>query len=157
MQLERPFFFEDYELDRAETEAALLKCGKPSEVAIMHTGITQNPHHNTATVQFFIKKRLMPWIWKYTVGCEDAVIYFRSDNCAGQFKSARHFRFISEWSKNDAAKETRLIWSHFEEKHGKDMSDWECGRQKWLLFCQEMRHTKENPTWMRTSYEASAL
>ena len=49
------------------------------------------------------------------------------------------------------AKETRLIWSHFEDKHGKDMSDWECGRQKWLLFCQEMRHTKEIPTWMRTS------
>ena len=36
----------------------------------------------------------MPWIWKYTVGLEDAVIYFRSDNCAGQFESGRHFRFI---------------------------------------------------------------
>jgi len=33
------------------------------------------------------------------------------------------------------------------------MSDWELGRQKWLLYCQEMRHTKEDPTWMRTSKE----
>ena len=88
---------------------------------------------------------------------EDAVIFFRSDNCAGQFKSGRHFRFISEWSMNDMAKETCLIWSHFEDKHGKDMSDWECGRHKWLLFCQEMRHTKDAPTWMRTSEEACAV
>lgn len=73
----------------------------------------------------------------------------------GQFLSGRHFRFVSEWCKHDVTKETRLVWSHFEEMHGKDMSDWECGRQKWLLFCQEMRHTKEKPTWMRTSEEVA--
>ena len=146
-------FFEDYELSRSEISATLQKHGLKPEVAIMHTGITQSPHHNTATVQYFFLEKMMPWVWKYTRGLENAVFYVRSDNCAGQFLSGRHFRFISDWSKNEAAKETSLIWSHFEEKHGKDMSDWECGRQKWLLFCQEMRHTIETPTWMRTSIE----
>ena len=148
-------FFEDYGLSRAATLETLSKRSLKPEVAIMHSGITQNPHHNTATVQYFIKEKLLPWVWKYTTGLEDAVFYFRSDNCAGQFLSGRHFRFISEWSKMECAKETRCIWSHFEEKHGKDMSDWELGRQKWLLYCQEMRHTKENPTWMRTSDEVT--
>ena len=153
-------FFEDYfppESDHHITRAAaaelLAQHGMKPEVAVMHNGITQNPHHNTATVQYYIIKKLMPWVWKYTVGLEDAVFYFRSDNCGGQFLSGRHFRFISEWSKYDETKDTRCIWSHFEEKHGKDMSDWELGRQKWLLYCQEMRHTKEDPTWMRTSKE----
>lgn len=60
---------------------------------------------------------------------------------AKQFKSARHFRFVSNFSDYTYTKDVRLVWSHFESCHGKDLSDPECGRLKYILYQQEMRHT----------------
>jgi len=39
-----------------------------------------------------------------------------------------------------------------ESAHGKDRCDSECGRQKYILRCHEMRHTPEEPTMLQTSY-----
>ena len=78
----------------------------------------------------------------------------RSDGCAGQMKSGRHFRFISNfhtytgWNLG-----ITLIWTHSESCHGKDLSDPECGRAKFILRCHEMRHTADCPTMLKSSRE----
>ena len=48
----------------------------------------------------------------------------------------------------------KMLWSHSEACHGKDLSDPECGRCKFALEMAEMRHTAANPTEMKTSKEA---
>ena len=101
---------------------ALLKAqGLPPLVTITHVLITPNQHHDTSTVQHFWKQKLYPWIWENTQGLEGGQMFVRSDNCGGQFKSARHFRFISEHSSMPHSKGMRLLWSHFESCHGKDL------------------------------------
>ena len=97
--------------------------GLPPGVTIMHALLTPNPHHDTAGVQSFFRHKLYPWLWEITVGLEAAIHYARSDGCGGQFKSGRHFRFISNFSQMEYSKDVRLIWSHFESCHGKDLSD----------------------------------
>ena len=94
----------------------------------------------------------MPWLELHTT-LRGAHLLVRSDGAAGQMKSGRHFRFIASFHTFDWSMGMVLIWSHFESCHGKDLSDPECGRAKWLLRCQEMRHTPENPTAMKTSLE----
>ena len=127
----------------------------PHEVIIMHALLTPNPHHDTAGVQFFFEKRLFPWLWENTTGLQDGgLFYVRSDGCGGQFKSGRHFRFIANFAQYAWARGVRLLWSHFESAHGKDLSDPECGRMKFILRCHEMRHTPMNPTMLKTSFEA---
>ena len=101
---------------------ALLKAqGLPPLVTITHVLVTPNQHHDTSTVQHFWKQKLYPWIWENTKGLEGGQMFVRSDNCGGQFKSARHFRFISEHSSMPHSKGMRLLWSHFESCHGKDL------------------------------------
>jgi len=139
---------------RESVLATLKKHNLPPVVTVMHVFMTSAHGHNTTTVQHCIKKYLMPWIWDYTENFEKGLLYFRTDNCVGQFKSARHMRFISLWSDLDCSKEVTLIWTHSEACHGKDISDYECGRCKWLLFEQEMRHTIEQPTEMPTAEDA---
>jgi hypothetical protein len=69
-------------------------------------------------------------------------------------KSGRHFRFIANFHAQTAWNlGNTLIWSHSESCHGKDLSDPECGRAKFILRCHEMRHTNEVPTMLKTSRE----
>lgn len=63
----------------------------PPEVIIMHFGITSNPHHDTAGIQHCFKHSLYPWLKQYTK-CKGTRHIVRSDGCAGQMKSGRHFR-----------------------------------------------------------------
>ena len=140
--------------EKSRLRELLSKEGLPPLVTITHVLITPNPHHDTATVQHFWKEKLFPWIWDNTVGLEGGNMFVRSDNCGGQFKSGRHFRFISEHSSLPHSRGVRLLSNHFESCHGKDLSDPECGRCKFCLEMEEMRHTRERPTEMKTSREA---
>ena len=140
--------------EKAKLKQLLEDEGLPPLVTITHVMISPNPHHDTSVVQHFWKEKLMPWVWENTQGLEGGNMFVRSDNCGGQFKSARHFRFISEFSSTAFSRGMRLLWSHSEPCHGKDLSDPECGRCKFALEMAEMRHTREKPTEMKTSWEA---
>ena len=126
---------------RASLLAELAKNGKKPEVLIMMCGITSNQHHDTAGVQDFFKRHFYPWLWANSRGLEGngSKMYCRSDGCRCQFKSARHFRFISGFPSYDWARTMMCLWTHFESCHGKDISDPECGRFKWLLSRYELR------------------
>lgn len=76
----------------------------------------------------------------------------RSDGCTGQFKCGRHFRWLSSHCTTQQA-EIKLVHSHSESCHGKDISDPECGRLKYMLEEREMEHTLDTPTQMDTSEE----
>lgn len=124
------FFKEKAEKERSgrtatEERMALLRVlaanKLPPEVTIMHMGITANPHHDTAGIQHFFQYELYPWIADYTT-LRGAIHLMRSDGCAGQMKSGRHFRFISNFHTFLWALTMRLIWTHFESCHGKDLS-----------------------------------
>ena len=108
--------------EKARLKKLLSNEGLPPLVTITHVLVTPNPHHDTAAVQHFWKEKLYPWMWENTVGLEGGCMFVRSDNCGGQFKSGRHFRFISEHSSLPHSKGMRLLWSHFESCHGKDLS-----------------------------------
>jgi len=137
VNLNDQFFMENgqYIPSREEVLAILQKHGLPPEVCIMHTMITDSPQHNSACAQYFIRKKLMPWIWQYTQGCENAVLIFRADNCH-QFKSARVARFVASWREEECSKDTSIISTNSEEKHGKDLVDPEQERNKWLCYKQ---------------------
>ena len=109
--------------EKVKLKKLLLAEGLPPLVTITHVLVTPNPHHDTSTVQHFWKEKLYPWIWENTTGLEGGNMFVRSDNCGGQFKSARHFRFISEHSSLPHSRGMRLLWSHFESCHGKDLSE----------------------------------
>ena len=137
--------------ERMEVLRVLAANKLPPEVTVMHMGITADAHHDTAGIQHFFQHHLYPWLAKYTT-LRGAVQLMRSDGCAGQMKSGRHFRFISNFHCNvDWNLEMKLIWTHFESCHGKDLSDPECGRAKYILRCYEMRHTAEVNTQLKTS------
>ena len=140
--------------EKGRLKKLLKEQGLPPLVTITHVMVSLNPHHDTPVVQYFWKNKLYPWIWENTVGLEGGNMFVRSDNCGGQFKSGRHFRFISEHSSLPHSRGMKLLWSHSESCHGKDLSDPECGRCKFCLEQEEMRHTEENPTEMKTSEEA---
>ena len=124
----------------------------PPEITVMHMGITENPHHDTAGIQHFMQHNLFPWLKENTT-LSEAHLLFRSDGCAGQMKSGRHFRFISNFHTFDWSMGAKLVWSHFESCHGKGLNDPECGRAKYILRCHEMRHTAENPTELKSAWE----
>jgi len=145
--------FSDYSIDRAQLLETLEQNKLPLEVCIMHTLVTDCPHHNSCTADWFIEKKLMPWVWQYTINCEDAVLLFKADNCH-QFKSARVAHKVARWRESPVSKDTSFVQTNFEEKHGKDIVDPEQGRNKWLVFQQEMRSTIEAPTNMETSESA---
>ena len=115
--------------------------GKPPEVTIMLSGMTANQHHDTAGVQHFLQHHMFPWLWENTQGLKDtgALFHLRTDGCRSQFKSARHFRFLSHFQKLDWTGLMKPVHSHFESCHGKDISDPECGRYKYLLAMAELR------------------
>ena len=139
--------------ERMEVLRALAEFKLPPEIIVMHMGITSNPHHDTAGIQHFFRYHLYPWLAKYTLfrGARHLV---RSDGCSGQMKSGRHFRFIANFhTHTDWNLGTVLIWSHSESCRGKDLSDPECGRAKFILRCHEMRHTDEDSTMLKTSRE----
>ena len=140
--------------EKAKLKGMLEKEGLPPLIMITHVMVSPNPHHDTAVVQHFWKTKLMAWVWENTQGLENGHMFVRSDNCGGQFKSARHFRFISEFSSQEYSRGMKLLWSHSEPCHGKDLSDPECGRCKFALEMEEMRHSKDKPTEMKTSEEA---
>ena len=69
-------------------------------------------------------------------------------------KSGRNFRFIANFHTcTDWNMQITLVWSHSESCHGKDLSDPECGRAKFVLRCHEMRHTADNPTMLKSARE----
>ena len=107
----------------------------------MFAGITANQHHDTAGVQHFFETHIFPWLWTNTQGLKDsgALMYVRSDGCRAQFKCGRHFRWQSNFPHFEGAHGLIPIWSHFESCHGKDMSDPECGRYKYLMAMAELR------------------
>ena len=107
----------------------------------MFAGITANQHHDTAGVQHFFETHIFPWLWTNTQGLKDsgALMYVRSDGCRAQFKCGRHFRWQSNFPQLEGAHGLIPIWSHFESCHGKDMSDPECGRYKYLMAMAELR------------------
>ena len=140
--------------EKTKLKAMLHEQDLPPLITITHVMVSPNPHHDTSVVQHFWRHKLMPWIWENTVGLEGGNMFVRSDNCSGQFKSARHFRFISEFSNSDCSRGMKMLWSHSEPCHGKDLSDPECGRCKFSLEMEEMRHSTDTPTEMKTSREA---
>ena len=100
------------------------------EVTIMHIGVIANPHHDTAGIQHFFQHNLYPWLKQHTT-LQGARHIVRSDGCAGQMKSGRHFRFVANFhTHTDWNMGVTLVWSHSESCHGKDSSDPECGRSK---------------------------
>ena len=118
-------------------------------------GITSNryPHHDAAGIQHFFRYDLYPWLAEYT-RLRGARHLVRSDGCSGQMKSGRHFRFIANFHTNtDWNLQIILIWSRSESCHGKDLSDPEYGRARFILRCHEMRHTAEENTMLKTSKE----
>jgi len=139
--------------ERMEVLHALAANHLPPEITVMHIGVTSNPHHDTAGIQHFLQHNLYPWLQEHTT-LEGAYHIVRSDGCAGQMKSGRHFRFIANFHTLIAWNmQITLIWSHSESCHGKDLSDPECGRAKFVLRCHEMRHTADAPTMLKTSRE----
>jgi hypothetical protein len=78
--------------EKAKLKGMLEKEGLPPLITITHVMVSPNPHHDTAVVQHFWKTKLMAWVWENTQGLENGHMFVRSDNCGGQFKSARHFR-----------------------------------------------------------------
>ena len=139
--------------ERMEALRVLAENHMPPEVIIiMHAGVTSNPHHDTAGIQHFFQYNLYPWL-KGNTNLKGAHHVVRSDGCAGQMKSGRHFRFVANFHTFTWNLEITLVWSHSESCHGKDLSDPECGRMKFILRCHEMRHTAEDPTMLKTSLE----
>ena len=125
----------------------------PPEVTIMHIEITANPHHDTAGIQHFFQHNLYPWLKQHTT-LQGVWHIVRSDGCAGQMKSGRHFRFVSNFhTYTDWNMQITLVWSHSESCHGKDLSDPECGRAKFILRCHEMRDTADDSTVLKSSRE----
>ena len=111
-------------------------------------GISPDQGHDTAFVQHYHEKHLYPWLEE---NCHKIDTYMmRSDGCTGQFKCGRHFRWLATHSTTNM-KQIKVVHSHSESCHGKDMSDPECGRLKYLLEAREMQHTLEAPTQMDTS------
>ena len=125
----------------------------PPEIIVMHMGITSNPHHDTAGIQHCFQHNLYPWLKEHT-DLRGAHHIVRSDGCAGQMKSGRHFRFVANFhTHTDWNMQITLVWSHSESCHGTDLSDPECGRAKFVLRCHEMRHTADNPTMLKSARE----
>ena len=62
-------------------------------------------------------------------------------------------RFIASFHTYDWNLNMHMVWSHFESCHGKDLSDPECGRAKYILRCHEMRHTADAPTELKSSLD----
>ena len=90
----------------------------PPEVVLMHFGMTSNPHHDTAGIQHFFKHNLYPDFFQKYTNSVGARFTIRSDGCAGQMKSARHFRWVAnfhtevEWNMQHL-----LVWTHSESAH----------------------------------------
>jgi hypothetical protein len=126
-------------MQRVSLLETLEKHVHPPEITIMHALLTPNPHHGPAGVHHFFEHQLYPWLWNYIAGLEHAVHYARSDGVPGHFKSGRHFGFVSNFSQELFSKDIRLVWLHFESCHGKDLSDPECGRLKYILYRQEFK------------------
>jgi hypothetical protein len=53
--------------------------------------LTSPAHYDIVGIQHFFEHNLMPWLKKNTT-LDGALLLVRSDGCAGQMKSARHFR-----------------------------------------------------------------
>ena len=140
-------------VQRARLLETLKKHGHNPEITVMHALLPPNTYHDTTGVQHFFEHQFYPWLWGNTVGLDAGVHYARSDGCGGQFKSARHFRFISNFAQYGYTRDVRLVWSHFESCHGKNLSHPECGRLKYIPYRQEMRHNVELPTEMKLSLE----
>ena len=137
--------------ERMECLRVLAANKMPPEVVVMHFGITSNPHHDTAWIQHFFQHNLYPdFFQKYTVS-KGARLTVRSDGCAGQMKSGRHFRWIANYHTYDWNLDHILLWTHSESAHGKDRCDSECGRLKYILRCHEMRDTPELPTILQSA------
>jgi len=120
----------------------------PPVLTICTFGISPDQGHDTAFVQHYHEKKLYPWLHE---NCHPIHMYLmRSDGCTGQFKCGRHFRWLScHTSKHP--QEVVICHSHSESCHGKDISDPECGRIKYMLEAREMEHTLDIPTQMDTS------
>jgi hypothetical protein len=138
--------------ERREALRVLAENKLPPEVVVMHFGITSNPHHDTAGIQHYFQHNLYPWLSKYTTTAEARHV-IRSDGCAGQMKSGRHFRWISLFHTYDWNLKHKLLWTHSESAHGKDRCDSECGRCKYILRAHEMRDTPEAPTMLKSAEE----
>jgi len=123
----------------------------PHVLTICTFGISADQGHDTAFVQKYHEDKLYPWLAQ---NCHPIHTYLmRSDGCTGQFKCGRHFRWLSTHSSKESACGIKLCHSHSESCHGKDISDPECGRLKYMLEEREMEHTLDTPTQMDTSAE----
>ena len=123
----------------------------PHVLTICTFGISADQGHDTAFVQKYHEDKLYPWLAQ---NCHPIHTYLmRSDGCTGQFKCGRHFRWLSTHSSKESAGGIKLCHSHSESCHGKDISDPECGRLKYMLEEREMEHTLDTPTQMDTSAE----
>ena len=137
--------------ERTKLEKLFLDNNVPPVLTICTFGVSPDQGHDTAFVQHFHHKHLEPWLQS---NCNPIqVLLMRSDGCTGQFKCGRHFRWLSTHSCTHSA-QMKIQHSHSESCHGKDMSDPECGRLKYLLESREMKHTNDAPTQMDTSEAA---
>lgn len=122
----------------------------PHVLTICTFGISPDQGHDTAFVQHYHEKKLYPWLAE---NCHPIFMYLmRSDGCTGQFKCGRHFRWLSTHTSKHP-QELVICHSHSESCHGKDISDPECGRIKYMLEAREMEHSLDVPTQMDTSQE----
>ena len=128
--------------------------GLPPLLTIPFFGISPDLHHDTAFVQTFHEMPGGFYSWM-AINFPDAerMHFLRSDGCAGQYKCGRHFRWISNHRHRVGCRGIPIQHSHFESCHGKDLSDPECGRCKFLANAHEMEHNDDNLTEMKTAKE----
>ena len=140
--------------ERTKLEELFQNCGVPPVLTICTFGVSPDQGHDTAFVQHYHLTHVEPWLES---NCHPIQVYLmRSDGCTGQFKCGRHFRWLSTHSCRHEG-QMKIQHSHSESCHGKDMSDPECGRLKYLLESREMKHSHDVPTQMDTSEAAFAF
>ena len=113
----------------------------PPLITIPMFFLSPDLHHTTAFVQHVHERYVYPWMEKNFPACR-RIHFKRSDGCAGQYKCGRHFRWLAMHGPagKPSLRGIPIQHSHFESCHGKDLSDPECGRIKFLLEAREMQH-----------------
>jgi hypothetical protein len=125
--------------------------GLPPIVTESHIFISSDMMHDTAFVHHVNDFLTEQYIKQHAPNV--TIHYTRSDGCAGQYKNAHHFLWIS---KQKIKTLIQRIWSFFCSCHGKCDCDPEGGSIKCWCRLREMEHVADDPkkhTQMKTSHD----
>ena len=137
--------------EKEELKSMFVEEKLPPIVTESHIFISSDMHHDTAFVDHvndFISEHYMK-----QHAPDVKVHYTRSDGCAGQYKNAHHFLWIS---KQFVTTGIQRIWSFFCSCHGKCDCDPEGGSCKCWCRGREMQYVSSDPskhTQMKTSID----